>query len=67
VVNRKMNKIIFLEFKRTSDATEAYFQDMWKMVEKQHTPINSNGSPDPDGRARMGGRCRPTGRRTSVG
>jgi hypothetical protein len=34
-----MNKIIFLEFKRTSDATEAYFQDMWKMVDKQHTPI----------------------------
>jgi hypothetical protein len=39
VSNRKMKKIILLEFKRTSDTTEAYFQDMWKVVEKQHTPI----------------------------
>ena len=29
VVNRKMKKIILLEFKRTSDVTEVYFQDMW--------------------------------------
>jgi hypothetical protein len=39
VSNRKMKKIILLEFKRTSDTTEAYFQDMWKVVEKHHTPI----------------------------
>ena len=39
VVNRKMKKIILLEFKRTSDVTEAYFQDMWKVTKKQHTPI----------------------------
>ena len=39
VVNRKMRKIMFLEFKRTSDAAETYFQDMWKVEEKQHTPI----------------------------
>jgi hypothetical protein len=39
VVNRKMKKIILLEFKRTSDAEEDYFQDMWKVSEKQHTPI----------------------------
>ena len=39
VINRKTKKIILLEFKRTSDAAETYFQDMWKVVEKQHTPI----------------------------
>jgi hypothetical protein len=39
VVNRKMKKIILLEFKRTSDAAEDYFQDMRKVSEKQHTPI----------------------------
>ena len=39
VVNRKMKKIILLEFKRTSDVSEDYFQDMRKVSEKQHTPI----------------------------
>ena len=39
VINRKMKKIVLLEFKRTSDAAESYFQDMRKVVEKQHTPI----------------------------
>jgi hypothetical protein len=39
VINRKMKEIILLEFKRTSDAEESYFQDMWKVVEKKHTPI----------------------------
>jgi hypothetical protein len=39
VINRKMKKILLLEFKRTSDGGESYFQDMWKVVEKQHTPI----------------------------
>jgi hypothetical protein len=34
-----MKKIILLEFKRASDAVESYFQDMWKVAEKQHTPI----------------------------
>jgi hypothetical protein len=38
VINRKMEKIILLEFKRTSDAAESYFQDTWKVAEKQHTP-----------------------------
>jgi hypothetical protein len=28
-----------LKVKRTSDCGESYFEDMWKMVEKQHTPI----------------------------
>ncbi len=39
VINRKTKKIILLEFKRTNDTTETYFQVMWKVVEKQHTPI----------------------------
>jgi hypothetical protein len=39
VINRKMKKIIILVFKRTSDLRESYFQDMWKMAEKQYTPI----------------------------
>jgi hypothetical protein len=34
-----MKKIILLEFKRTSDAAEAYFQDMLMVSENQHTPI----------------------------
>ena len=39
VINRKMKQIILLEFKRTSDCGEGYFQDMWRVADKQHTPI----------------------------
>jgi hypothetical protein len=39
VVNRKMKKIILLEFTRTSDVVETYLQDMWKVTEKKYTPI----------------------------
>ena len=39
MINRKTKKIILLEFKRTSDCGESYFKDMWKVTEKQHTPI----------------------------
>ena len=39
VINRKTKKILLLEFKRTSDVGESYFQDMWKVSDKQHTPI----------------------------
>ena len=39
VINRKMKKIVLLEFKRTSDYGESYFKDMWRVAEKQHTPI----------------------------
>jgi hypothetical protein len=39
VINRKMKKIVLLEFKRTSDYGESYFKDMWGVAEKQHTPI----------------------------
>ena len=34
-----MNKIVLLEFKRAADSSESYYQDMRKVVEKQHTPI----------------------------
>ena len=34
--NKKMKKIV-LEFKRTTDSSESYYQDMWKVVEYQHT------------------------------
>ena len=39
VINRKTKRIILLEFKRTSDSGKCYFQDMWKVSDKQHTPI----------------------------
>jgi hypothetical protein len=39
VVNRKTKKMILFEFKRTSDNGEGYFQDMWKVAERHHTPI----------------------------
>ena len=39
VVNRKMKKIILLEFKRTADYSEAYYRDMKRVAEQQHTPI----------------------------
>jgi hypothetical protein len=39
VTNRKTKKVILLEFKRTSDSGESYFKDMWKVEDKQHTPI----------------------------
>ncbi len=34
VINRKMKKILLLEFEWTNDSGESYFQDMWKIVEK---------------------------------
>ena len=39
MINRKLKKIVLLEFKRTSDYGESYFKDMWGVAEKQHTPI----------------------------
>ena len=39
VVNRKMKKIILLEFKRTADYSESYYLDMWRVSEQQDTPI----------------------------
>ena len=39
VVNRKMKKIILLEFKRTDDYSEAYYRDMKRVSEQQHIPI----------------------------
>ena len=34
-----MKKIILLEFKRTADYSEAYYRDMKRVTEQQHTPI----------------------------
>ena len=34
-----MDETGVLEFKRTSDCGESYFKDMWRVTEKQHTPI----------------------------
>ena len=39
VVNRTVKRIILLEFKRTSDTSETYYTDMWKIVERHHLPI----------------------------
>ncbi len=39
VTHRKTKKIVLLEFKRASDCGESYYKDMWKVVDKQHTPI----------------------------
>ena len=38
-VNRKMKKIVLLEFKRTTYYSESYYQDMRRVAEQQHTPI----------------------------
>jgi hypothetical protein len=35
----KSKKIVLLEFKRTSDCGESYYEDMWKVADKQHVPI----------------------------
>jgi len=39
VINRKTKKIVLLEFKRTSDCGESYYEDMWRVADKQHIPI----------------------------
>ena len=39
VINRKTKKIVLLELKRTSDCGESYYEDMWKVTDKQHVPI----------------------------
>jgi hypothetical protein len=46
VVNKKMKKIVLLEFKRTTDGeqSESNYQDMWKVVEKKHTLILTSGT-----------------------
>jgi hypothetical protein len=38
VINRKTKKIVLLEFKRTSDCGESYYEDMWRVADKQHAP-----------------------------
>ena len=56
VVNRKMKKIILLEFKRTVDYSETYYRDMKRVAEQQHTPILTGlRAPGTSDRSRMGG------------
>ena len=39
MINKKMKRIILLEFKRTSDASETYYTDMKKTADTKRTPI----------------------------
>ncbi len=39
VIIRKTKKIVLLEFKRTSDCGESYYEEMWKVADKQDAPI----------------------------
>ena len=39
VKNRKTKKIVLLEFKRTSDCGESYYEEMWNVSDRQHAPI----------------------------
>jgi hypothetical protein len=39
VINRKTKKIVLLEFKRTSDCGESYYEDMWRVGDKKYVPI----------------------------
>jgi hypothetical protein len=39
VIKRKTKKIVLLEFKRTSDCGESYYEDMWRVPEQQYVPI----------------------------
>ena len=39
MINKKMKRIILLEFKRTSDASETYYTDMKKTADTNRTPI----------------------------
>ena len=34
VINRKTKRIVLLEFKRTSDCGESYYEDMWRVAER---------------------------------
>ena len=39
MINKKMKRIILLEFKRTSDASETYYTDMEKTADTKRTPF----------------------------
>ena len=38
VINRKTKRSVLLEFKRTSDCGESYYEDMRRVAEQQHVP-----------------------------
>ena len=39
MINKKLKRIILLEFKRTLDASETYYTDMKKTADTKRTPI----------------------------
>jgi hypothetical protein len=39
VINKKLKRIMMLEFKIASDTAEAYYSNMKLIAERQHTPI----------------------------
>jgi hypothetical protein len=45
VINRKMKKIILLEFKRTTNLRESYFQDMWNVWDNVRSRKRSGRKP----------------------
>jgi hypothetical protein len=65
VINRKMKKIVLLDFKRTADSSESYYQDMWKGG-REAAHSHPNGPQGTGGRSRVGGGGCPVGRRTTV-
>jgi hypothetical protein len=67
VINRKTKKIVLVEFKRTSDCEESYYEDMWKVADKQHDPILTGLRALTGRRERTGGRSCPAGCRSAVG
>ena len=59
VTNRKMKRIILLEFKRTSDASETYYSDVKKTADtSMATHSYSDGPQRPGERSRLGGGTR---------
>ena len=59
LINRKMKRIILLEFKRTSDASETYYSDVKKTADtSMATHSYSDGPQRPGERSRLGGGTR---------
>ena len=66
-VNRKMKKIVLLEFKRTTYYSESYYLDIHVEGDNGTTHSHPNGPKGASDRSRMGGRGCPVGLRTTVG
>ena len=66
MVNRNLKRIVFLEFKRTTDTSETYYHDMRKVAGKQQTPILT-GLKTLVGDRGLGGGSSPVGCGSEVG